>query len=130
MGVIIWKDRKILIGRRRKSASHGALEYCFPGGHMEGGESFEESARRETLEESGIKIKNIKFLCVANIKMYQVVLICLSADWDRGEPRSFPKENIGEWQWRDIDDLPKPLFYPTKITVDSCKTGKKYYNKK
>lgn len=130
VGVTIFKDGKVLIGKRTRTASHGKSEYSFPGGHMEFNESFEESIKRETLEESGVKIKNIKFSCVVNITIYNVILIGLIANWEKGRPRSLPDENIGDWDWYSLDNLPSPLFYPTKILIDAYKTGKNYYDKK
>jgi 8-oxo-dGTP diphosphatase len=131
VGVMILKDRKILIGRRKGTATHGPGEYSLPGGHIEAGESFLKATERETLEEAGVKIKNLKFLCVANTeayKGYQAVLVNFVADWESGEPKDFEYENIGQWQWSDIDNLPEPLFTPTKLLIDSYKTGKNYYD--
>ena len=62
VGVMIFKDGKVLIGKRRKTASHGPSEYCFPGGHIEANESFEEAVMRETSEEAGIKISNLNIV--------------------------------------------------------------------
>ena len=129
VGVMVFRDGKVLIGKRRETASHGKGEYSFPGGHMESGEEFEEALRRETLEESGIKIKNIRFSCVANIKMYNVVLTGFIADWESEESKSFKEENIGEWQWCSLNNLPNPIFYPTEVLIDSYKTEKNYYDK-
>jgi 8-oxo-dGTP pyrophosphatase MutT (NUDIX family) len=36
--------------------------YGLPGGHIELGETSEEAARREIMEETGLKVKDIKFL--------------------------------------------------------------------
>lgn len=130
VGVIVFKDNKVLIGKRKDTASHGKGEYSFPGGHVEFGESFEEAIKRETLEESGIEIRNIKFLCVVNVDLYNKVLIGMTADWDKGEIITRPEENIGDWQWLDVNDLPSPLFYPTGVMVEAYKTGEKYYDKK
>jgi len=132
VGVMVFKDGKILIGRRKDTATHGPGEYSLPGGHIEHSESFKEAIERETLEESGVKIKNLKFICVANTDAYkghQAILINFVADWESGEPTDFPHENIGDWQWCDIDKLPEPLFVPTKLLIDSYKTGKNYYDK-
>jgi len=125
---MIFKEGKVLIGKRRKTTSHGVGEYSFTGGHMEFNESFEKSIKRETMEESGINIKNIRFSCIVNIAMYNVVLIGLIADWEKGEPRSLPEENIGGWEWYDLGNFPSPLFYPTEILIDSYKTGRNYYD--
>jgi len=132
VGVMVLKDRKILIGKRKENATHGPNEYSLPGGHIEADESFKEAIIRESLEEAGVKIKNLKFLCVANTdayKGYQTILVSFVADWDSGEPKDFEHENIGEWKWYDMDDLPSPLFTPTKIVIDSYKTGKNFYDK-
>lgn len=132
VGVMVFKDGKILIGRRKDTATHGPEEYSLPGGHIEHDESFKEAIERETLEEAGVKIKDLKFICVANTdayKGYQAILICFIADWESGEPIDFPNENIGEWQWCDMDNLPEPLFVPTKVLIDSYKTGKNFYDK-
>lgn len=132
VGVMIFKEDKVLIGRRKDTASHGAGEYSFPGGHIEEAESFKEASEREIKEEAGIEIKNLKFLCVANfdkIKNFQGVLVGFIAEWESGEPKSFPEENIGDWNWYDLENLPSPLFEPTAILIDSYKTGKNYYDK-
>lgn len=132
VGVMIFKDDKILIGKRKSTASHGAGEYSFPGGHIEAEESFEDAIVREVMEEAGVKIKNLKFLCVINTDEYkdhQAVLVSFVADWGSNEPKDFEHENIGEWKWYSIDNLPEPLFAPVKTLIDSYKTGKNFYDK-
>ena len=130
VGVMIFKDEKVLLGKRK--GSHGAGEYSFPGGHLEFEESFEECARREVLEETGTKIKNIKFQCIANINRHenrQDVLIGLISEWGSGEPTTMEIEKCEGWNWYDLEDLPSPLFYPTEVVIDSYKSGKNYYDK-
>ena len=68
VGVMIFKNGKVLLSKRK--GSHGEGEYSFPGGHLEYMESFEDCAVREVQEECGIKIKNINFLYLTNIKKY------------------------------------------------------------
>ncbi|MFH1608640.1 MAG: NUDIX domain-containing protein [Patescibacteria group bacterium] len=132
VGVMVFKNGKILMGKRRDTATHGAGEYSFPGGKIELGESFFKALTRETLEEAGVNIKNIKFSCVTNMekhKGHHYVLVNFTAEWESGEPRSLFNEKIGEWNWFDLENLPSPLFYPTEVLIDSYKSGKNYYDK-
>ena len=64
VGVIIIKGNKVLLGKRKNS--HGEGSWCFPGGHLEFNESLENCAKREVLEETGVKIKNIRFETITN----------------------------------------------------------------
>ena len=130
VGVMIWKEGKVLLGKRK--GSHGSGEYAFPGGHLEFDESFEACAKREILEEADILIKNIKFMSLANFILNenrQDILISFSADWESGETKIMEPNKCDGWDWYDLDNLPSPLFYPTKITLDSHKTGKNFYDK-
>lgn len=130
VGVMVFKDGKVLMGKRKGSHGHG--EYSFTGGHIEFKESFEECAKRETREEAGVEIKNIKFLSVSNIDRHegrQDVLISFTADWEKGEPRTDPNEKVEDWQWYSFENLPSPIFYPAQVLIDSYKTGKNYYDK-
>lgn len=58
---LLEKENKILMLQEGGELAYGL--WCFPGGHVENNESFEEGAIREALEESGyeISIKNIIF---------------------------------------------------------------------
>jgi ADP-ribose pyrophosphatase YjhB (NUDIX family) len=40
--------------------------WALPGGHLESGESFETCAEREVLEETGLKISDVRFLTAVN----------------------------------------------------------------
>lgn len=131
VGIMIFKDGKVLMGRRK--GSHGAGEYAFPGGHLDFGESFEDCAKRETLEEAGIHIKNVKFLAVENVTAYEphhYVNIELTADWESGEPKVMEPNKRENWEWCDIDNIPPPVFSFCSNAIDAYKTGKNYYDKK
>lgn len=52
IGVIVMRQGRILIGER--AAGHGSNTFMIPGGHLEFGESFEETACREVEEETGL----------------------------------------------------------------------------
>lgn len=120
IGVMILKNGKVLLGKRK--GSHGEGEYAFPGGHFEFGESFEECAKRETLEETGMKIKNVRFLLLSNIKTWSkkhYVHIGLIADWERGLPEIKEQNKTEGWEWYGLNNLPEPLFLPCRQAIDA-----------
>ncbi len=94
---MIFKDDKVLPAKRK--GAHGEGEFAFPGGHLEFGESFAECARRETREEAGIEIGNIRFQFLSNLTHYvgkHYAHIGLVADWKSGEPTALePKKSEG-----------------------------------
>jgi 8-oxo-dGTP diphosphatase len=129
IGVTIIKDGKLLLGKRKNA--HGKGQYASPGGHLEFGESFEDCARRETLEESGIQIDNIRFQYLANIKKYggkHYVHIGLISDWKSGDPQQLEPEKCEGWTWYSMDALPEPLFEMTQLTIESLRTRCNYYD--
>lgn len=129
VGVMIMKNGKVLMGKRKNA--HGEGEYAWPGGHMEYMESFEECAKRETREETGIEITNIRFLRLMNLKAYppkHYVDIALVADWKSGKPQICEPEKIEEWNWYDLDNLPTPVFYTIPSYIESYKTGRTFYD--
>lgn len=131
VGVMIFKEGKVLLGKRK--GSHGAGEYSFSGGYLEYMEGFEECARRETFEETGIEIKNIKFLTLKNTAFFtpkHYIHIGLIADWESGEPQVLEPEKCESWGWYSLNNLPKPLFNLCDLMIESYKTGKIYFDKK
>lgn len=129
IGVMILKDGKVLLHKRK--GSHGDGEYAFPGGHLEYMESFEDCAKRETREECGIEIDNIRFQFTANVRKYapkHYVHIGLIADWKSGEPQILEPEKCESWNWYDLNNLPKPMFEFCVLAVESFKTRENYLN--
>ena len=129
VGVMVVKDGMVLLGQRR--GSHGAGEFAFPGGHLEYMESFEACAKRETQEECGIEIANIRFQFVANVTTYaprHYVHIGLLADWQDGTPEAREPEASGPWAWYDVEHLPQPLFEMSELAIESYRTGRRYFD--
>lgn len=129
IGVMILKNGKVLLGKRKRS--HGAGEYAFPGGHLEYMESFTDGAKRETDEEGGIEIRNIRFQFLANVTKYapkHYVHIGLVADWASGEPIVREPEKLESWAWYGLNDLPEPLFEFCRLAFESQRTGQNYFD--
>ncbi len=114
IGVIISRKGKILLGKRRNA--HGEGTWCCPGGHLEYGESLEACARRETREETGLEIMNIRRGTFTNDLFKKegkhYVTLFMLADCDQGAPEVYEPEKCERWAWFSREDLPRPLFLP------------------
>jgi 8-oxo-dGTP diphosphatase len=130
VGVCVIKDGKILFQKRK--GSHGAGSWCFPGGHLEFNESVEDCARRETMEEAGIAIKNLRPGPYTNDIMEKegrhYITVFIIADYDAGEVRIMEPEKCEKWEWHNWNDLPDPLFVPQQNLVKQKFNPFKQYN--
>ena len=120
IGVMVFRDGKVLLGKRKNS--HGSGEFAFPGGHLEYMEGFEECAKREVFEETGLRIGNIRFQLLSNVKHYapkHYVHIGLIADWVEGKAEVKEVEKCESWDWYDLQSLPSPLFEVCRISLEA-----------
>ena len=127
VGVILLKEGKVLLGERL--SSHGAGTFALPGGHVEFGESFEDTARREVEEETGLTDIVIKdFVCVKNDRVYgkHFITTGILAEWQSGEPVIMEPDKSGDWKWYALDELPADIFLPSKAVIDNWLAGKIY----
>jgi 8-oxo-dGTP diphosphatase len=116
--VHIVKDGKVLLGKREKGSQVGS--WCVPGGAVDMYETPTEGAIREVFEETGLIIEKPRLMVVLNDVDHEKgthwVTLQFVANWLDGEPRDAVGE-IGNWAWFDWDDLPEPLFAPTRNFV-------------
>jgi len=110
----IWKDGKFLLGQRK--GLHGHDTWSVPGSHLEMNESWEECAKREVTEETGIQITNIRLLAITNDIFKEskkhYISIWLTADWLSGTPTIVEPDKYIQQGWYDFKSLPTPLFEP------------------
>ncbi|MFH1399573.1 MAG: NUDIX domain-containing protein [Candidatus Woesearchaeota archaeon] len=130
-GIMLMRDRKVLLGKRHEdpekadSALHGEGTWTLPGGKIEFGETFLQLAKREVMEETGIKLNSAKIIAAQNDKnehAHFVTVGMISEDF-LGEAKVMEPDEITQWQWFSLDKLPSPLFPP------SAKLIKNYKNK-
>jgi len=137
-GVMILKNNKILLGQRHldpakaDSELHGEGTWTMPGGKLEFGESFEDGAKREVLEETGVDISSekIEIISLSNdmvpdAHFVTIGIICHSFN---GEPQVTEPDEITQWKWFSLDELPTPLFEPSKKIILNYNEGKFYKN--
>lgn len=133
-GIMILRGNKVLLGKRHEdpekasSLLNGAGTWTMPGGKLHFGETFEEGAKRETMEETGIKLNNVNVICVNNdmVETAHFITIGLFSDNFEGEPQVMEPDEITEWRWFDLHELPNPLFFPSAKILENYKT-KKFY---
>ena len=137
-GVMMLKEKKILLGRRHidykkaDSELHGEGTWTMPGGKLEFGENFEEGAKREVIEETGIKLENTKVICINNDRgedahFITIGLLSIYEEGDfKGQPNVMEPDEITEWEWFGVNNLPEKIFFPSAKVLENYKQRKFY----
>lgn len=112
--VIVRKDGKILLGKRKNA--HGDWTRSFPWWHLEFNETVEECAIRETMEEAGIKIKNITLWAFTNDifqedKKHYITIFAI-CDYDEWKLQVMEPEKCEKRERTKRESFPSPLFLP------------------
>ncbi len=113
VGVIIYRDHKILLGKRINS--HGHNTWSPTGGNLELYESPLSCAKREVMEETSLTLTQIKNgpwtndVFVDENKHYITLFMFAQSE---GDPIVNEPDKCLTWQWFDINSLPSPLFLP------------------
>ena len=134
VGVMILRGNKVLLGKRHSdptkadSELHGEGSWTLPGGKIDFQEGLKEAAARELFEETGIKAIDFELVSVSNDKVpdKHFVTVAFLAKSFEGEPKIMEPDEITEWQWFDLDNLPSPIFLPSKKTLKNYLAGKIY----
>lgn len=123
MGIVVLREGKILLGKRMNT--HGAGGYSLPGGHVEYGESFEDTLRREMREETGLAVTNIRLNAVLNhiIEGKHYVDVDFVCEAPTGEAKRLEPEKCEGWDWYDPAHLPGPLFPPSRRAIEHWQKG-------
>ena len=123
LAVFIWKDSKFLMMRRK--GAHGSGSISVPGGHIEFGESWADTAAREALEEVDVTIDNVRYVATTNDVMpadnKHYISIWVEADWVSGEPRIMEPDRADSLSWHTFSDLPDGLFEPCWTNLRSMR---------
>ncbi len=123
VGVMVLKNNKVLLGKRNDDAEkassdlHGEGTWTMPGGKLDFQETLIDGAYREVLEETNIKINKdkIKVISVADeiVKDNHYVTVGFLCQDFEGEQGVMEPEEITEWKWFGLDNLPDKVFPPS-----------------
>jgi ADP-ribose pyrophosphatase len=113
VGAIVIKDDKVLLIKRGIPPSKGL--WAIPGGHIELGETLQETAEREILEETGIVIKARKPIYTFDLIerddagriRFHYIVVDLEGEYVSGEPQGSDDALEARWfTWEEIKQLP------------------------
>ena len=121
IGIIIENSAgEVLIGRR--IGSH-AQKYSIPGGAVKLGETFEEAATREALEEHDITVIEPRVIAVTNnLETFRedgvhFISIILHARRFKGEPKIMEPAKCRKILWCNPRMLPEPHFDASRFAI-------------
>ena len=121
IGVYVLKGDKVLMGLRKGGYQAGT--WCAPGGKLEMYEDWKECAIRETREECGVEIENLRFIGITNDRDSSTgshyITVAFVADLKSGEASLTEPDKFEKWGWFAWDALPEPLFLSTRNFIES-----------
>jgi len=104
---------ELLLGLRKSKHANGT--WGFPGGHLEFMETPEDCLAREVMEETSLRVTEIKKVDYTNDfypdedKHYITLFYEV---WVEGEPKVREPDKCAEWKWFPRNQLPKNLMPP------------------
>jgi 8-oxo-dGTP diphosphatase len=113
-GVLCIRDGKMLLARRIHPDKPGYRLWAMPGGTVEPGENPEQAARREVIEETGMKVVTVEAAPLWHwteewhehpwLTLYFVAQTI-------GIPQRMEPHKQGEWHWFEFDRLPPNTWH-------------------
>jgi ADP-ribose pyrophosphatase len=114
VGAVVIRDDAVLLVKRGISPAKGM--WAIPGGNLKLGETLQEAAEREIMEETGVRIKaklppHFTFELIERDEedkiRFHYVIVDLLADYIDGEPHGADDAVDARWvRMKDLDDIP------------------------
>ena len=121
VGVIVFRDHEVLLIQRNKEPNKG--QWSIPGGRQMLGETAAEAARRELLEETGVKVDRLLLVDVVDAIIpdvegkikYHYTLVDYMGQWQSGESR--PGDDAKEVRWVRLNQLSSYLILEETMNI-------------
>lgn len=127
VGVLVWREKKLLLGERITENKSNCWQ--FPGGRLESGESVTGCARREVLEETSLRVKNLRHFGFTDKAFdagkHEYITLLVSCEYASGEAEVLEVDKCASWRWFDYKDLPAPLFEPITNFISQAAIAQK-----
>ena len=109
VGAVVFKDKRVLLVKRGRPPAQG--QWAIPGGSVKLGETLQEAAEREVLEETGIVIAALKPVYTFDVVdrdgqgrvRFHYVIVDLCAEYKGGDLR--PGDDAVAARWVAADEL-------------------------
>jgi 8-oxo-dGTP diphosphatase len=115
---VIIEDEKVLLIKRKFNPFKG--KWALPGGFVDEGETVEEAVERETMEETGVKVKIVKLIGVYSKPERDprgTISVAFLTKPASKEARG--GDDAEEARWFELDKLPEMAFDHKKIIEDA-----------
>lgn len=111
VGLVILRDRKILLYKRVKAPEAG--HWSIVGGKVDHMEPAEQAAKREAEEESGLEIGRVSLLGPTEVisaadRQHWISLLYIAEDYS-GVPALTEPDKLSDFGWFTRSELPRPL---------------------
>ena len=131
IGAIIENENgEVLMGLRK--GSHGAGEWCCPGGGLEFGETIFECTKREIMEEAGLELDEFELISVSDEMKYiesdgkHYLQVGVKAKYNGGEPKVMEPDKCEKWEWFSLENLPENILEGTDMMIRKYISGRVY----
>ena len=123
--LLFFREDQVLL-LRRFNTGYADGQYSVPAGHLDGGETVVEAARRESQEETGLRIEasQIAFSSVIhrNEGDERIDFFVHIHEW-QGDPVNAEPEKCDELRWVHLDELPDNVIPYVRKAIQNHRDG-------
>lgn len=120
VGAVVFKDERVLLVKRGQPPAEDL--WAIPGGSVKIGESLQEAAQREILEETGVQIRAVDPIYTFDVierdaagkVRFHYVIVDLAADYVMGKPS--PGDDAADARWVSAEE-----FNRLKVSAETVK---------